>query len=1678
MSYYSSSSNNSSSGSTSQYTSSGTFIPHTMYDPNTGQSYNASTEALHLQYVTLGYVHSMSDNVDITNKINSEIPVAQARAATTEPNSVSGLVPVHLREGAQNFIDLLEDYYTYLNTDGLPSQEINNILVEQDIDRTSIQYLDSIQKEIAMNVPDAVAFDRVSLYKKIVKYYLTKGSRDSILTFFKIFYDEAVVVSYPRELLFAPSQGNYDPNIDRYLDGKGFPSGTDKVQDSYFWQNFSYVIESALPVENWKSNFLNLVHPAGFKFFGIIAILMVRSNKWIGRHVIFDEVTRKYILTDDYDADQYNNLYQTKELSDLDWMEGLIPPALLTTVDRYSFNEGYHTPTFQFGLVPLETLINILIIKELDDDRFNLFIEVILNYVITEDGNHFLRGRDSYLQDVKFLDRDGFSEFKDRLIGESLDDSNLLSQRIFHQVSSYVKSEISVIQETGRSIARRVNGLTPSNTTKDLFTQESYNSDLKFVRNEECWAKDIKGITAISPWNSRQDNRRAGIAISPRHVLFVEHSDYNLEVGDTIYFVTRNNVTISRQIIQEKDHPTTGFGSGDFNVALLDSPLPDDIEIIKLLPRNSYNYFPIDLYNAPNDLKFGENYTDIDIPYIFHTDQEEKACILKLDTLNWYPASGTDNSPDTGYGTASYINDTTGLSSTSQWGETVISGDSGNPVMMLLKGEAVLISMFTTSTSGPFVSQERNFNEINQMIEDVSFQEYNDDQDAVTNFVFESRPYNKDSGTPFNRPSYSGVAPSQNLSWNISWDGAVWRSKVDQILEFTASGSSITEANGTFTRFDNDVNGLGENIGTSWRKPLVGDNPYHEKYFRHTDGRWFLRQPAEDFTPVGTIFYTFNDIPLSPTTTYEYPWEITDFATTATGFFTAAPTISEWKGTWSSSSTVVGTILNDGVDTPYPWQGRKLTTVLPNYTSIIPGLNPFIENTLTEFDFKSENRVEIFTPSKVIEGVNTSFTSAEGYSTTPDNLTSSHPDWEGREIHFDVSPDTGDQWTNDPANGKISCTGLFKNIRTAKTLNARVGDIIKASIDFDFGTTANQADDERTFMLSLSDIGSYPDIDEEVLNHSDLSFFIRFTENNNGFAQAKLMQRIEGAADIFVGALGLNAIQGDLLRLELEIDVKSSAATSTITVSYENVTDSTLMNNNPKVITGIDSGFYDSMLDQDQSISMTIQAGELTDTLIGTINVYNASFNNLVSFNTEQLATITPNTVGDFIEVTKKSFEADSTKTLLTLGTGSGNYIEGEEITQTNAATGVTVTSEILAINQGNIEILNQTASDGSDTLFSTSAVPSDYLYTAKQIDAVDESHYDVIVTDDRNFQIISDLANDGLTAGKIVLLKQLSAATDPLRLGNHRVTFNCTLNSGNITNNHLRLRYRDVSSSTSSATGNFNVVEGANSFTFEVFDDAASPHPQILFLSAAASAFDVSITNLKIEQIEGGEFTSPGNIVGTDSSASYAMLGSSELVKEKRNSFDTSATHIDIENTTVESFQANSAPAPIWAYPGPHPAFTTYIRQPGLVNGKPIYVGVVPDDGSFDFGNNFDYDPSGGVANHSISWSGSAWIADVSRSTFSFSETIHTRDTPEPWIESDGSISSDFILQYSTRFNGRHKLYLITSDKLSFKTPDDDTSMYSFSAKIELSKLDKYIAPSKYKKYTENIQQIKDKFS
>ena len=55
----------------------------------------------------------------------------------------------------------------------------------------------------------------------------------------------------------------------RFIDDIGKPSEiVQKIQDSFFYQSFSYVITSEIPITKWKKQVLDNNHPTGFKMFG------------------------------------------------------------------------------------------------------------------------------------------------------------------------------------------------------------------------------------------------------------------------------------------------------------------------------------------------------------------------------------------------------------------------------------------------------------------------------------------------------------------------------------------------------------------------------------------------------------------------------------------------------------------------------------------------------------------------------------------------------------------------------------------------------------------------------------------------------------------------------------------------------------------------------------------------------------------------------------------------------------------------------------------------------------------------------------------------------------------------------------------------------------------------------------------------------------------------------------------------------------------------------------------------------------------------------------------------------------------------------------------------------------------------------------------------------------------
>lgn len=238
-----------------------------------------------------------------------------------------------------------------------------------------------------------------------------------------------------------------------------------------------------------------------------------------------------------------------------------------------------------------------------------------------------------------------------------------LNDNIYDELISYVSGSLS--RHVVDSMTTLVGGKTVAD--KPVYTAQDHATPL-YLRNSESWVSTLD-LTAISPWNSRGGANRAGTAITPRHVLLAEH--YPLSTTDTIRFVAADNTVVTRTVSGSVTVSTSG---ADTRVLLLDSDLPASITPLKFLPDNLYDYLPsIQIWPVP----------------VIAFDAQENAITKSTNPIRWTPSS-------IGGEFVNAINEPF-----SRLTEPIVTGDSGNPILLAINGEAALLSHWSAPTLGP-----------------------------------------------------------------------------------------------------------------------------------------------------------------------------------------------------------------------------------------------------------------------------------------------------------------------------------------------------------------------------------------------------------------------------------------------------------------------------------------------------------------------------------------------------------------------------------------------------------------------------------------------------------------------------------------------------------------------------------------------------------------------------------------------------------------------------------------------------------------------------------------------------------------------------------------------------------------------------------------------------------------
>lgn len=180
------------------------------------------------------------------------------------------VLPEHFTSDYPTLVTFLEKYYDFLDSSGDHSfkREIDNIISSRDISQTDDDYLDELIKEIGDGLQSASFFKNPRLMAKLLSnFYRTKGTLVGAEGFFRGFFNEEVVIEYPKSQIFTINDAD-----NNYLTHTIGWESQKFIQNNKRFQIFSVLVKSGLSVSDYQTLYKKLVHPAGFYLEGEVVL--------------------------------------------------------------------------------------------------------------------------------------------------------------------------------------------------------------------------------------------------------------------------------------------------------------------------------------------------------------------------------------------------------------------------------------------------------------------------------------------------------------------------------------------------------------------------------------------------------------------------------------------------------------------------------------------------------------------------------------------------------------------------------------------------------------------------------------------------------------------------------------------------------------------------------------------------------------------------------------------------------------------------------------------------------------------------------------------------------------------------------------------------------------------------------------------------------------------------------------------------------------------------------------------------------------------------------------------------------------------------------------------------------------------------------------------------------------
>lgn len=167
----------------------------------------------------------------------------------TNIGAISQLVedqfPAFYKEHGPAFIDFIEAYYEWLESDDNPIGKARGLYSQFDIDTVSDEFLKHYQHKYMWGLPPELLGNQRLLQKHILELYRSKGSQQATRLLFRLLFNEDIEFYIPSYDIFKLSDNTwvephylevtYSSHFDKYVNGviTGATSGATAVVESY-----------------------------------------------------------------------------------------------------------------------------------------------------------------------------------------------------------------------------------------------------------------------------------------------------------------------------------------------------------------------------------------------------------------------------------------------------------------------------------------------------------------------------------------------------------------------------------------------------------------------------------------------------------------------------------------------------------------------------------------------------------------------------------------------------------------------------------------------------------------------------------------------------------------------------------------------------------------------------------------------------------------------------------------------------------------------------------------------------------------------------------------------------------------------------------------------------------------------------------------------------------------------------------------------------------------------------------------------------------------------------------------------------------------------------------------------------------------------------------------------------